>query len=73
MPTITCHGDAILWLLDAEARQLFCFYYQPGQDNLGDYLSKHHPADTHQHVCLYYVHIDNSLTFFPQAAKPRSW
>jgi hypothetical protein len=25
------------WLLDAEAQSLFRFYYQPGQENLGDY------------------------------------
>jgi hypothetical protein len=38
------------WLLDGEVQKLFHFYYQPGQENLGDYPSKHHSADIHQHV-----------------------
>ena len=52
------------WLLDGESQWLFWFYYQPGQENLGDYPSKHHSADIHQHVHPYYVHMDNSPTFF---------
>jgi hypothetical protein len=47
------------WLLVGEAQQLFQFYYQPGQENLGDYISKHHTADIHQHICPYYVHMHN--------------
>jgi hypothetical protein len=61
------------WLLDGEAQQLFQFYYHPGQENLGNYPSKHHTADVHQNVCPYYVHMHNSPTFLPQAAKPSSW
>ena len=38
------------WLLDGESQQQFKFYWQPGQENLGDYPSKHHPAEIHQHV-----------------------
>ena len=61
------------WLLDAEAQRLFRFYYQPGQENLGDYPSKHHSADIHQHVRPYYVHMDSSPTSLPRAAKPSTW
>jgi hypothetical protein len=61
------------WLLDGEAQQIFQFYYQPGQENLGNYPSKHHTADIHHHVCPYYVHMHNFPTFLPQAAKPSSW
>ena len=62
------------WLLDGEAQCLLWFYYQPGQENLGDYPSKHHSANIHQHVwpCSY-VHMDNSLSFLPRAANPSSW
>jgi hypothetical protein len=35
------------WLLDGEAQQLFWFYYQPGQKNLGNNPSKHHTAGIH--------------------------
>jgi hypothetical protein len=53
------------WLLDGKVQKLFCFYYQPGQENLGDYPSKHHSADIHQHVRPYYVHMNNSTTVLP--------
>ncbi len=53
------------WLLDGEVQKRFHFYYQPGQENLGDYPSKHHSADIHQHVHPYYVHMNNSPTVLP--------
>ncbi len=37
-------------LLDRETQQQFKFDWQPGQENLGNYPSKHHPAEIHQHV-----------------------
>ncbi len=58
------------WLLDGETQQYFKFYYQPGLENLGDYPSKHHTADIHQHVRPYNVHMDNSPTLLPRAMKP---
>ena len=58
------------WLLDGKTQQYFKFYYQPGLENLGDYPSKHHTADIHQHVRPYYVHMDNSPTLLPRAMKP---
>jgi len=48
------------WLLDGVTQTYFKFYYQPGQENLGDYPSKHHIADIHQHVRPYYVYTDKS-------------
>jgi hypothetical protein len=57
-------------LLDRESQQQFKFYWQPGQENLGDYPSKHHPAEIHQHVRPYYVHMDTSCTLLPRAMKP---
>ncbi len=39
-----------MWLLDGNVQQIFHFYYQPGQENLSDYPSKHYSADIHQHV-----------------------
>jgi hypothetical protein len=58
------------WLLDGEIQRYFKFYYQPGQENLGDYPSKHHTADIHQHVRPYYVHMDKSPTLLLRATKP---
>jgi hypothetical protein len=62
-----------MWLLDGNVQQIFCFYYQPGQENLGNYPSTHHSGDIHQHVQPYYVHMNNSPTVLPRAAKPSSW
>jgi hypothetical protein len=53
------------WLLDSKVQKLFLFHYQPGQENLGNYPSKHHSANIHQHVCPYYVHMNNSPTVLP--------
>jgi hypothetical protein len=53
------------WLLDGDTQWLFWFYYQYGQENLGNYPSKYHTADIHQHVHPYYVHMHNSPTFLP--------
>jgi hypothetical protein len=41
------------WLLDGKTQKYFKFYYQPWQENLGDYPSKHHTANIHQHVRPY--------------------
>jgi hypothetical protein len=61
------------WLLDGESQQQFKFYWQPSQENLGNYPSKHHPAEIHQHVRPYYVHMDKSPTLLPRAMKPSTW
>jgi hypothetical protein len=58
------------WLLDGKTQKYFKFYYMPGQENLGDYPSKHHTADIHQHVRPYYVHTETSPTILPRALKP---
>ena len=58
------------WLLDNKMQRYFKFYYQLGLENLDVYPSKHHTADTHQHVRPYYVHMDNFPTLLPRAMKP---
>ena len=60
------------WLLDQETQKYVDFFYHPGQENLGDYPSKHHFGPIHQHVRPYYLHMPNSPTFLPRAAKPSS-
>jgi hypothetical protein len=61
------------WLFNGKVQKLFPFHYQPGQENLGIYPSKHCSANIHQHVCPYYAHTNNSPTVLPQAAKSSSW
>jgi hypothetical protein len=61
------------WLLDGESQQQFKFYWQPGQENLGNYPSKHHRVEIHQYVRPYYVHMEKSPTLLPRAMKPSTW
>jgi hypothetical protein len=51
------------WLLDGEVQKPFHFYYQPGQENLGGYPSKHHSADIHQHACPYWSNPKTNFVF----------
>jgi hypothetical protein len=60
-------------LLDGKTQQYFKIYYQPGQENLGNYPSKHHTADIHKHVWPYYVHTNKSPALLPWALKPSIW
>ena len=57
------------WLLDQQAQKYFKFSYQPGQKNMGNYLTKHHTAAIHQHVRPYYLHLPNSPTTHHRATK----
>ncbi len=59
-----------MYTLMRYVQQILRFYYQPEKENLGDYPSKHHSGEIHQHVRPYYVHMNNSPTVLPQAAKP---
>jgi hypothetical protein len=60
------------WLLDQEVQKYFRFKYHPGQENMGDYPSKHHTGPIHQHVRPYYLHAKNSPRILPRALKPSS-
>ncbi len=62
-----------IWLLDGKTQKYFKFFYQLGQENLGNYPSKHHTANIHQHVRPYYVHTDRSPLLLPRAMKPSIW
>ncbi len=48
-----------LWLFYQEAQQMFNIVCHPGQENLGEYPSKHHLGMVHKHVYPYYLHFDN--------------
>jgi len=42
------------WLLDGKTQRYFLFYYQPVQENVGNYPSKHHTADMHELGCAFH-------------------
>jgi hypothetical protein len=58
--TIKCQKSRAMemryfWLLDHEAQSNVTCCYQPGQENLGDYPTKHHSGDIHQRAPQYYL------------------
>ena len=44
--------------------------WHPGQENVGDYASKHHDTKHQQHVRPIYLHETNSPRMLAQATKP---
>ena len=60
------------WLLEQWAQQNLQVIHHPGQENLGDYPSKHHTGPIHTHVRPYYLHMPNSPLLLPRAALPSS-
>jgi hypothetical protein len=57
------------WLQDIVRQKQFDVYWCPGQDNLGDYHTKHHPEQHHQDVSPILLHQDNSLNVLRGCAK----
>ena len=58
------------WLLDGKVQRRFAVYYHPGQENLGDYQTKHHIGTHHTRARPFYLHLSNSPQFLPRAARP---
>jgi hypothetical protein len=58
------------WVGDKVAQDLNSLGWYPGQVNLVDYQSKHHPGAHHTVVCPYYLHEENSPLKLPQAQRP---
>jgi hypothetical protein len=49
------------WLQDRVRQKQFDVYWCPGKGNLGDYHTKHHPAQHHQDMIPILLHQANSL------------
>jgi len=58
------------WTGEKEAQGVYSFKWYPGQENLADYQSKHHPGAHHSAVHPYYVHEENSPLVLPRATRP---
>jgi hypothetical protein len=57
------------WLQDRVRQKQFDVYWRPGKDNLGDYHTKHHPAQHHQDMRPILLHQANSLNVLRGCAK----
>ena len=58
------------WVGDKVAQDLYSLGWYPGQENLADYQSKHHPGAHHTAVRPYYLHEENSPLVLPRAQRP---
>jgi hypothetical protein len=57
------------WLQDRVRQKQSDVYWRPGKDNLGDYPTKHHPAQHHQDMRPILLHQANILNFLRGCAK----
>jgi hypothetical protein len=58
------------WIADQVARKQFTVHWHPGQENLADYYTKHHPMSHHIRVRPYYLLEPNSPIELPRAMTP---
>jgi hypothetical protein len=59
------------WLQDRVHQKQFDVYWRPGKDNLGDYHTKHHPAQHHQDMRPILIHQASSLNVLRGCVKLR--
>jgi hypothetical protein len=57
------------WLQDRVRQKQFYVYWRPGKYNLGDYHTKHHPAQHHQDMRPILLHQANNLNVLLGCAK----
>jgi hypothetical protein len=58
------------WVGDKVAQDLYSLGWYPGQENLADYQSKHHPSAHHTAVRPYYLHEENFPLELLRAQRP---
>ena len=58
------------WLLDQYCQKYLDISHQLGQENLGDYPTKHHTITVTQHVFPYYIHETTSTKLILIAIMP---
>jgi hypothetical protein len=57
------------WLQDRVRQKQIGVYWRPGKDNLGEYHTKHHPAQHHQDIRPILIHQANSVHVLRGCAK----
>ena len=61
---------SIFWVTDQVKSGVMDIQWNPVQENLADYTSKHHGSKHHQVVRPWYIQEDNSTRVLPRAEKP---
>ena len=65
-----CDGDEVFLTTRPRSTEILQVHYQPGQENTGDYPTKHHTGPIHGHVRPYYLHLHSSPNVLPRAMNP---
>eukprot|EP00804_Cyclotella_cryptica_P025038 CCRYP_015952-RA/>CCRYP_015952-RA protein AED:0.62 eAED:0.62 QI:0/-1/0/1/-1/0/1/0/122 len=60
------------WVIDQVKQRFFNVRWQPGQENLADYFTKHFEPRHHLNVRPWYLHTSTSPTLLPRANAPSS-
>eukprot|EP00804_Cyclotella_cryptica_P002622 CCRYP_010444-RD/>CCRYP_010444-RD protein AED:0.34 eAED:0.29 QI:0/-1/0/1/-1/0/1/0/485 len=60
------------WVTDQVKQRFFNVRWQPGQENLADYFTKHFEPRHHLNVRPWYLHTSTSPTLLPRANAPSS-
>ena len=58
------------WVTDQVKSGVIDIQWNPSQENIADYTSKHYDSNPHQVVHPWYIQEDNSPCVRPRAAKP---
>jgi hypothetical protein len=58
------------WFCDKVTQDAYDVRWHPGQENLADYQSKHHPGAHHTAVRPWYLHEVNLPLVLPRAIRP---
>ena len=58
------------WLVDQAQQINYDVQWHPGQENICDYITKHHPPSHHIKVCPYYLHITKYPRYLTRALHP---
>ena len=49
------------WMKDRLKQKDFFVYWKPESQNIGDYLTKHHPPHHHRKICATHLYMEKAL------------
>ena len=58
------------WVVEKQRDENINFSWNLGRENLGNYVTKHHPSKIHKEVQSTYLHIENSLKYLQRSLTP---
>ena len=58
------------WAVEKQKDNTIDVSWQPGKENLGNYVTKHHPGKVHREIRPTYLHMDNSPRYLQRSLPP---